>query len=132
MNRRMLLRIAASGAAAEFVTKRELEAQSRVERATRGMPSPKITDVRANSDGAFQCADLRGEGSNGSGRAVWLRLRFFHVARWGGRPSGRPLLEAAPGRQGCRPDRRYLADVLQLLLLAEWSRSQQCHQRRGP
>ena len=47
MNRRMLLRIAASGAAAEFVTKRELEAQSRVERATRGMPSPKITDVRA-------------------------------------------------------------------------------------
>ncbi len=45
MNRRMLLRIAASGAAAEFVTKRELE--KRVERATRGMPSPKITDVRA-------------------------------------------------------------------------------------
>ena len=46
MNRRMLLRIAASGAAAEFVTKRELEAQSRVERATRGMPRQTRAGVR--------------------------------------------------------------------------------------
>ena len=47
MKRRTLLRMAASGVAAGFITKRELEAQSRVERATRGMPSPKIVDVHA-------------------------------------------------------------------------------------
>ena len=47
MNRRTLLRMAASGTAAGFVTKRELEAQSRVERATRALPSPKIKDIRA-------------------------------------------------------------------------------------
>ena len=40
----------------------------------------------------------------------------------------KPLLAG----KAARPDRRYLADVLQLLLLAEWSRSRQCHQRRGP
>jgi len=45
MNRRMLLRIAASGAAAEFVTKRELEAQSRAVSEDHGCPR--------NSDGGL-------------------------------------------------------------------------------
>ncbi len=53
MNRRMLLRIAASGAAAEFVTKRKLEAQSRVERATRGMPSISAADAIAIADADY-------------------------------------------------------------------------------
>src|SRR2546422_447571 len=119
MNRRMLLRIAASGAAAEFVTKRELEAQSRVERATRGMPSPMITDVRAiltapsNVPLCVVKVVTDQDGLYGYGCASFT-LRAGAVAL---------AVEAAPGRQGCRPDRRYLADVLQLLLLAERSRS---------
>jgi len=47
----MLLRIAASGAAAEFVTKRELE--KRVERATRGMPSISAADAIAIADADY-------------------------------------------------------------------------------
>jgi hypothetical protein len=128
----MLLRIAASGAAAEFVTKRELEAQSRVERATRGMPSPKITDVRAiltapsNVPICVVKVVTDQDGLYGYGCASFT-LRAGAVALAVDRYL-KPLLDG----KAARPDRRYLADVLQLLLLAERSRSQQCHQRRGP
>jgi mannonate dehydratase len=47
MNRRKLLGMTAGGAVAGLVSPRELAAQQQVERATRGMPSPKIKDVRA-------------------------------------------------------------------------------------
>lgn len=45
MNRRNLLR-AAGGSLAGFMTQRQLDAQDRVARATRAMPSPKIKDVQ--------------------------------------------------------------------------------------
>jgi mannonate dehydratase len=45
MQRRKLLKIAGGGTLAGLVTQRELAAQARVERATRGMSSPKIRDV---------------------------------------------------------------------------------------
>ncbi len=45
MNRRNLLRMATAAGAAGLVTRREAAAQERAERATRGMPSPKIKDV---------------------------------------------------------------------------------------
>lgn len=47
MKRRTLLRMAASGAAADLVTKREAGAQPQVERAARAMPAPRIKDIRA-------------------------------------------------------------------------------------
>ncbi len=45
MKRRSLLQSLAGGALAGPVAARELQAQQRVERATRGMPSPRIKDV---------------------------------------------------------------------------------------
>jgi mannonate dehydratase len=45
MNRRGLLKMAASGALAGVVSQREAAAQEKVTRATRGTPSPKIKDV---------------------------------------------------------------------------------------
>jgi mannonate dehydratase len=45
MERRRILKMVASGALAGVVSKRELAAQERVARATRGMPSPKIKDI---------------------------------------------------------------------------------------
>jgi mannonate dehydratase len=45
MNRRGLLKMAASGAFAGVVSQREAAAQDKVTRATRGTPSPKIKDV---------------------------------------------------------------------------------------
>ena len=45
MNRRNLLRMATAAGAAGLVTAREAAAQERVERATRGIPSPRIKDV---------------------------------------------------------------------------------------
>jgi mannonate dehydratase len=45
MNRRGLLKMAASGAFAGVVSQREAAAQDKVNRATRGTPSPKIKDV---------------------------------------------------------------------------------------
>jgi mannonate dehydratase len=45
MNRRSLMRMVAGASAAGLVSKRELAAQAQVQRATRGMPSPKIKDV---------------------------------------------------------------------------------------
>ena len=45
MDRRKLLRLAAGSGLAGVVSPRELAAQARVERATRGMPSPIIKDV---------------------------------------------------------------------------------------
>jgi len=47
MDRRKLLGIVSGGSLAAAVSRRELAAQARVERATRGMPSPRIKDVRA-------------------------------------------------------------------------------------
>ncbi len=46
MDRRKLLQLAAGSGLAGVVSPRELAAQERVARATRGMPSPKIRDVR--------------------------------------------------------------------------------------
>ncbi len=45
MERRKLLQGAVSGALAGVVSPREVEAQARAERATRGLPAPKIKDV---------------------------------------------------------------------------------------
>jgi len=45
MKRRGLLGVIAGGALGGLVSKRELAAQERVERAVRGMPSPKIKDI---------------------------------------------------------------------------------------
>src|SRR5919197_3917013 len=45
MNRRKLLQTIMGTSFAGLLTKRELAAQTLVERATRGMPSPKIKDV---------------------------------------------------------------------------------------
>ncbi|HSB13081.1 MAG TPA: hypothetical protein VLE22_01400, partial [Bryobacteraceae bacterium] len=45
MDRRKLLQLAAGSGLAGVVSPRELAAQARVERATRGMPSPIIKDV---------------------------------------------------------------------------------------
>jgi mannonate dehydratase len=45
MNRRELIRMAAAGAVAGLAGKRQAEAQEKVARATRGMPSPKIRDI---------------------------------------------------------------------------------------
>jgi mannonate dehydratase len=49
MHRRNLLKMIAASGAAGLVTKRELAAQERVARATRGMPSPKIKDLQVIS-----------------------------------------------------------------------------------
>jgi len=46
MRRRNLLQLAAGATLGGFVTQRELAAQARVERATRGMASPKIKDIQ--------------------------------------------------------------------------------------
>ena len=46
MKRRSLLKSLVTGAAAGAVTRRELAAQERAARATRGMPSPRIKDVQ--------------------------------------------------------------------------------------
>ncbi|MCS6952797.1 MAG: enolase C-terminal domain-like protein [Bryobacterales bacterium] len=46
MSRRELLRRSATGAVAVLATPRELAAQERVERAVRGLPSPKIRDIQ--------------------------------------------------------------------------------------
>ena len=46
MNRRNLFKSIAGGAALTALTAREQRAQAQVERATRGLPSPKITDVQ--------------------------------------------------------------------------------------
>jgi len=45
MNRRGILRMIAGGAAAGFAGRRQLLAQEKAARATRGMPAPKIKDV---------------------------------------------------------------------------------------
>src|SRR6185295_19403038 len=45
MNRRNLLKMAATGTVAGFLSKREAAAQEKAARATRGTPSPKIKDV---------------------------------------------------------------------------------------
>ena len=45
MKRRNLLQMAAGGMLGSIVSKRELAAQERVERATQGLPAPKIKDV---------------------------------------------------------------------------------------
>jgi mannonate dehydratase len=47
MNRRIFAKALASGAVMTAVGKKELLAQAQVERATRGMPSPRIKDVQA-------------------------------------------------------------------------------------
>ena len=46
MKRRGLLQMVAGGALGSVVSARELAAQEKVERATRGMPSPKIKDLQ--------------------------------------------------------------------------------------
>ena len=46
MHRRNLLKLALGGSLAGTLTKREAAAQARVERATRGLPSPKIQDIQ--------------------------------------------------------------------------------------
>ena len=46
MNRRGLLKTLSAGGFAGLVTQRELAAQAKAERATRGLPSPKIKDVQ--------------------------------------------------------------------------------------
>jgi len=46
MKRRSLLKLVSSGALASLVSQRELRAQQQVERAMRGMPSPRIRDVQ--------------------------------------------------------------------------------------
>jgi mannonate dehydratase len=46
MKRRNLLHLAVGGAAAGMVSQREINAQEKVDRATRGLPSPKIKDVQ--------------------------------------------------------------------------------------
>ena len=55
MNRRTLFK-AAAGAFAGLITKREAAAQDKIERATRGMPSPRIRDVSviATEPGGFR------------------------------------------------------------------------------
>lgn len=45
MNRRKLLQLASSGAAAGMLTRREAAAQEKIARATRAMPSPVIRDI---------------------------------------------------------------------------------------
>ena len=47
MRRREAFRLAASGSVAGLVSARAAQADARVERAVRGLPSPKITDVKA-------------------------------------------------------------------------------------
>ncbi|MCZ2073957.1 MAG: starvation-sensing protein RspA [Bryobacterales bacterium] len=47
MKRRNILRMATAGAVGSLMTKREAAAQARVQRATSGMPSPKIRDITA-------------------------------------------------------------------------------------
>jgi mannonate dehydratase len=49
MQRRNLLKMMAAGGMAGMVTQRELKAQERVARATRGLPSPKIKDMHVIS-----------------------------------------------------------------------------------
>jgi len=46
MNRRNLLKLAPAAPLAGFMTQRHLDAQQKVERATRALPSPKIKDVQ--------------------------------------------------------------------------------------
>ena len=46
MERRRLLQLAAGSSLAGLVTEREMKARARLQRATRGMPSPKINDVQ--------------------------------------------------------------------------------------
>ena len=46
MNRRGLLKMASGAPLAGFMTQRHLDAQQKVERATRGLPSPKIKDIQ--------------------------------------------------------------------------------------
>ena len=46
MRRRHLLRLVAGGSLVPIVAARELQAQEQTERATRGMPAPKIKDVQ--------------------------------------------------------------------------------------
>jgi hypothetical protein len=47
MRRREAFRLAASGPVAGLLSARAAQAEARVERAVRGLPSPKITDVKA-------------------------------------------------------------------------------------
>ena len=46
MNRRSLMKLAASGGFAAMMTKREAAAQEQIARAARAMPSPKIKDIQ--------------------------------------------------------------------------------------
>ena len=46
MNRRNLLQLAAAASATGALASRELQAQAQAARATRGMPSPKIKDIK--------------------------------------------------------------------------------------
>ncbi|MBS1825684.1 MAG: starvation-sensing protein RspA [Acidobacteria bacterium] len=46
MNRRKLFQLAAAAGGASLISKREAAAQERVQRAVRGLPSPKIKDVQ--------------------------------------------------------------------------------------
>ena len=47
MNRRKLMKVMAGGVAGGLTTARELAAQAQVEKVVRGMPAPKIRDVKA-------------------------------------------------------------------------------------
>ena len=46
MERRRLLKLTAGSGLAGLISKRELAAQEQVRKAVRGMPSPKIRDIR--------------------------------------------------------------------------------------
>ena len=96
----------------------------------RGLPSPKITDVRAI---ATAPAGLRlvvvkvttdQDGLYGYGCATFTQRADLVP------PGGRPLPEAVPGRQARGPDRGHLAGALRELVLAERPRAQQRDQRR--
>ena len=46
MNRRGLLKLASAAPLASFMTQRHLNAQAKVDRATRALPSPIIKDIQ--------------------------------------------------------------------------------------
>ena len=56
MNRRNLLKMAATAPLASLMSQRHLDAQSAVDRATRAMPSPKIKDVQVITANPPACA----------------------------------------------------------------------------
>ena len=61
-------------------TAREERAQGEVERATRGMPAPRIKDLKRDRGRRRRHQRLhRRQGHDRSGRAVRLRVRYGHV-----------------------------------------------------